>query len=264
MTSPATWKRKPEVIETTPTAALELRRVTAGYGSTVVLRDVSIWVPHGAIVALLGANGAGKTTLLRTASGIVTPSAGSVHITGMDATRMEPNRRAKAGLCLIPEGRGIFRSLTVAENLRLQVPQWATNHSYERVLDVFPVLRRRINQIAGTLSGGEQQMLAMARSYLSSPHVVLLDEVSMGLAPRVVDEIFDALKNLAASGAALLLVEQYVNRALEFADSAVLLNRGEVAFQGPAAGLDMEQVTRGYLGGSSGQLPSQAGEQVGS
>jgi branched-chain amino acid transport system ATP-binding protein len=232
----------------TAPAALELVEVTAGYGSTVVLRNVSLAVPPGSIVALLGPNGAGKTTLLRTASGILVPSAGSIRIAGKEATRLAPNRRTRIGLCLIPEGRGIFRSLTVAENLRLQVPAWQKDKSYERVLDVFPVLRQRLSQIAGTMSGGQQQMLALARSYLSHPHVVLLDEVSMGLAPRVVDEIFEVFRTLAASGTSLLLVEQYVNRALDLADTAVLLNRGQILFQGPASELGQDRVLRGYLG----------------
>jgi branched-chain amino acid transport system ATP-binding protein len=237
-----------EEVTTMQSAALELDGVTSGYGSTVVLRNVSLTIPAGRIVALLGPNGAGKTTLLRTAAGILLPSAGAVRIGGKEATRLAPNRRAKAGLCLIPEGRGIFRSLTVAENLRLQVPAWQRERSYEQVLDVFPVLRERLGQTAGTMSGGQQQMLALARAYLCRPGIVLLDEVSMGLAPRVVDEIFEALRTLAASGTSLLLVEQYVTRALELADAAVLLNRCEIVFQGTVAQLDQDQVMRGYLG----------------
>src|SRR5262245_40802570 len=131
----------------TAPAVLELVGVTAGYGITTVLRDVSLTVPAGKIVALLGPNGVGKTTLLRTASGMVTPSAGSVCIGGKDVTRLAPNRRARAGLCLIPEGSGIFRPLSVAENLRLQIPAWHRDKSYEKVLDVFPVLRARLGQI---------------------------------------------------------------------------------------------------------------------
>ena len=229
-------------------AALELMDVTSGYGPTTVLRKVSLSVPAGHIVALLGPNGAGKTTLLRTASGVVAPSSGSVRIGGTEATRLPPHRRTRAGLCLIPEGRGIFRSLTVADNLRLQVPAWQRDGSYEHVLEVFPVLRERLGQTAGTMSGGQQQMLALARAYVSNPRVVLLDEVSMGLAPRVVDEIFAALQTLAASGASLLLVEQYVNRALALADTAVLLARGEVRFQGPVSELDQDRVLGSYLG----------------
>jgi branched-chain amino acid transport system ATP-binding protein len=228
--------------------ALELVGVSAGYDRSTVLRDVDLTVPAGKIVALLGPNGAGKTTLLRTATGLIKPSTGQVRLAGADVTALAPNRRARAGLCLIPEGRGIFRSLSVQDNLRMQVPTWSSDQSTDRVLELFPVLRTRLSQIAGTMSGGQQQMLALARSYLAEPSVVLLDEVSMGLAPKVVDEIFDTIRNLAATGVALLLVEQYVNRALELADLVVLLNRGTVAFAGRSADLDSEEVLRGYLG----------------
>jgi branched-chain amino acid transport system ATP-binding protein len=227
---------------------LELTGISAGYQRTTVLRDVSLQVPAGKIVALLGPNGAGKTTVLRTATGLLKPSAGTVRIMGADVTGAAPNRRTRAGLCLVPEGRGIFRSLSVRDNLRIQVPTWSKDKSVDRVLDVFPVLRDRLNQTAGTMSGGQQQMLALARSYLSNPSVVLLDEVSMGLAPKMVDQIFAAIRQLASTGVALLLVEQYVNRALELADIVVLLDRGTVAFNGPAAELEQDAVLRGYLG----------------
>jgi branched-chain amino acid transport system ATP-binding protein len=230
------------------TAALELVGVSAGYGRATVLRNIDIRVPAGTIVALLGPNGAGKTTLLRTASGLVKPSAGIVRINGEIRTRATPSRRARAGLCLIPEGRGIFPALTVRENLRIFVPPWAKENSADRAMEVFPLLRERLGQTAGTLSGGQQQMLALARAYLSNPSVVLLDEVSMGLAPKVVDEIFQALSHLASTGVALLLVEQYVTRALEMADQVVLLDRGEVAFTGPRDQLEQDAVLRGYLG----------------
>jgi branched-chain amino acid transport system ATP-binding protein len=231
-----------------PPAALELTGISAGYHKTTVLREVSVTVPAGKIVALLGPNGAGKTTLLNTAAGLLRPSAGSVLIDGVDMTRTPAHRRVRAGLCLVPEGRGIFRGLTVRENFRMQVPAWSKNASLDRVLDVFPVLRDRLGQIAGTMSGGQQQMLALARSYLAQPHVVLLDEVSMGLAPKVVDEIFETLRELAGTGVALLLVEQYVNRAVELSDLVVLLDKGEVGFSGAAAELDLESALRGYFG----------------
>jgi branched-chain amino acid transport system ATP-binding protein len=241
-------------------AALELDRVTAGYDRATVLRDVSLVVPAGKIVALLGPNGAGKTTLLRTATGLLRPTSGTVRINGVDMTRSAPNRRTRAGLCLVPEGRGIFRSLTVRENLRMQIPKWSKDVTVEGVLEVFPILRERLGQTAGTMSGGQQQMLALARSYLSDPRVVLLDEVSMGLAPKVVDEIFEAIEQLAATGAALLLVEQYVNRALKLADVVVLLDRGTVAFQGPPSDLDQDAVLRGYLGLESASAEPSAEE----
>ena len=230
---------------------LGLRAVEARYGNTVVLRDVNLTVSRGQIVALLGPNGAGKTTLLRTASGLLKPSSGTVHVAGKDLTDAPANRHARAGLCLIPEGRGIWRHLTVRENLRLQVPPWSRDGSIDTALDIFPILGRRIRQTAGTLSGGQQQMLALARAFLSNPEVVLLDEVSMGLAPKIVDEIFQALGRLSDGGAALLIVEQYVNRALEMADQVVLLDRGSVSFAGPPSELDESAVLRGYLGTSA-------------
>ncbi len=228
--------------------ALQLQGVQAGYENTTVLRDVDIAVGRGEFVALLGPNGAGKTTLLRTASGLLKPSAGTVHIGGADMTGAAPHKRAQAGLCLIPEGRGVFRNLTVRDNLRMQVPTWMSGKSFEPALEAFPVLRGRVGQLAGTLSGGEQQMLALARAYLSGPEVVLLDEVSMGLAPKVVDEIFETLAQLPATGVAVLLVEQYVTRALQMADQVVLLNRGRVSFNGPPSDLEKDEMLRGYLG----------------
>jgi branched-chain amino acid transport system ATP-binding protein len=234
--------------------ALVLRNVTAGYGRTTVLRDVSLTVPSGRLVALLGPNGAGKTTLLRVASGLLRPAAGEVLLAGENVTRCAPNQRARSGLCLIPEGRGIFRSLTVRDNLRMQVPPWERDTAVDIAVAAFPILGQRLSQVAGSLSGGQQQMLALGRAYLSRPAVVLLDEVSMGLAPRVVDEIFAALASLATTGVALLLVEQYVNRALEMADDVVLLDRGAVTYAGAAGDLDEAAVLRGYLGGDVSTL----------
>ena len=230
---------------------LRVSNITAGYGRSTVLRDVSIDVPPGSIVALLGPNGAGKTTLLRAVAGLLRPVAGAVWLGGAEVTKLAPHQRARAGLCLIPEGRGIFRNLTVRENLRMQVAPGANGTAKdgtERVLTTFPVLRDRLGQTAGTMSGGQQQLLALARCYLTSPRVVMLDEVSMGLAPKVVDEIFSAIVTLASSGVALVLVEQYVNRALELASRAVLLDRGTVAYAGPTRDLDEAAVLRGYLG----------------
>jgi branched-chain amino acid transport system ATP-binding protein len=240
-----------EPLATSAAPVLKLDRISAGYGRATVLRDVSFEVPVGGIVALLGPNGAGKTTLLRTAVGLLRPSAGRIHLRGVDVTHAAPNRRARNGLCLIPEGRGVFRSLTVRDNLRMQITdssKAARRDAVDRAVAAFPVLGQRLGQLAGTMSGGQQQMLALARSYVSNPDVVMLDEVSMGLAPKVVDEIFGVIANLAAQGTALLLVEQYVNRALELADSVVLLDRGSIAFNGPPTELDESAVLRGYFG----------------
>jgi branched-chain amino acid transport system ATP-binding protein len=230
---------------------LELGGITAGYGRTTVLRDVDVSVPAGAVVALLGPNGAGKTTLLRVAAGLLAPSAGRILVGGEDAAGRRPFQRLRQGLCLVPEGRGIFPNLTVRENLQMQVPPWRRGHGYEPALAAFPVLGERLNQAAGTMSGGQQQMLALSRCFLADPKVVLLDEVSMGLAPRIIDEIFAALLTLARSGVSLLLVEQYVSRALHVADQVYLLGRGSVTFSGSPSELDEDELMRRYVGGDA-------------
>jgi branched-chain amino acid transport system ATP-binding protein len=230
--------------------ALELRAVTAGYRATSILHDVSIEVPPSAVVALLGPNGAGKTTTLRVAAGLLRPAGGAVMIDGKEVTRKPPYRRASMGVCLVPEGRGIFRSLTVRENLALQLPPWRRDGTIDPAIEAFPVLGQRLQQVAGSMSGGQQQMLALARAYLSAPRVVLLDEVSMGLAPVVVDQIFESLRALASTGVALVLVEQYVPRALAMADTAYLMARGGIAWTGPASDVDTEALAQAYLGHS--------------
>ena len=227
--------------------SLRLESAWAGYGGTDVLRDVSLTVPAGRVVALLGANGAGKTTLLRACSGLLPPSRGRVELDGVDVTTASTSRLSELGLCHVPEGRAIFPSLTVEENVRLLAPAGQAD-AVDRACEAFPPLGRRLRQVAGTLSGGEQQMLALSRAYLTEPRYVLLDEVSMGLAPIVVDAIFEFLRGLAARGTALLIVEQYVAKALELADIAYLLRRGEVAFCGEPAELDADALARSYLG----------------
>jgi branched-chain amino acid transport system ATP-binding protein len=231
-------------------ALLKLERVVAGYGTTAVLQGVTLEVRPGEVVALLGPNGAGKTTVLRAATGIVHLTSGSVSIAGIDVRTEAPHRRANRGLCLIPEGRGVFKSLSVRENLRLQVPpgEPRPDEAIDGALAVFPALESRMKQLAGHLSGGQQQMLSLARAYVTKPKVILVDEVSMGLAPLVVDEMFAALRNLAASGVAMLIVEQYVSRAMAMADTVVLLSKGTVTYDGPPSGLDEHAVLQGYLG----------------
>jgi branched-chain amino acid transport system ATP-binding protein len=224
----------------------ELHGVSAGYRDGNVLFDVDLAVPDGTTVALLGPNGAGKTTLLRVAAGLLRPRSGSVEFDGVDITGLDPDVRARAGLCLVPEGRGVFPSLTVAENLRLQAGSRQTG--VEPALEAFPILRDRRHQPAGTLSGGQQQMLALARVFLARPRLVLVDEASMGLSPKAVDEIFVALGGLAAAGIALLVVEQYVTRALDLADYVYLLNNGRVTFVGEPSELDSEEVFARYVG----------------
>jgi branched-chain amino acid transport system ATP-binding protein len=229
-------------------AILRVENVMAGYGETVVLRDVTMTVPPASVVALLGPNGAGKTTLLRTISGLIPPMSGRVWLGEEEITRRPTEFVARAGLCHVPEGRGIFPSLTVRENLILQAKRGSERAGIERIAATFPELGRRLGQVAGSLSGGEQQMLALARATLSEPTLVVVDEASLGLAPVLVDRIFETFATITASGTALLIVEQYVPRALEIADTVYLMDRGRVAFAGPADGLDGEELTRRYLG----------------
>jgi branched-chain amino acid transport system ATP-binding protein len=227
---------------------LVLEGVTAGYGGTTVLRDVDLTVPDSSVVALLGPNGAGKTTLLRVASGLLAPWKGRLLIDGEDVTGRPPHELAGRGVCHVPEGRGVFPPLTVAQNLELFSPPGQERESRDRAVEAFPILGDRLNQVAGTMSGGQQQMLALARSYVTNPHVVLLDEVSMGLAPIIVDEIFEFLERMAKQGTALLLVEQYATKALAIADYVYILGRGSVTFAGDAAELEGEDVFQRYLG----------------
>jgi branched-chain amino acid transport system ATP-binding protein len=227
---------------------LELRGVSAGYGGHVVLRDIDLVVPERSVVALLGPNGAGKTTLLKVAAGLLRPAAGSVFFDGEEATAWPPHRLARAGVCYVPEGRGIFRELSVRDNLRLQAPASVDLAAVPRATEAFPVLGQRLGQRAGTLSGGEQQMLALAQAWTTSPKLVLLDEVSLGLAPKLVDDIFGYLRQIAARGTALLLVEQYVSRALELADHVYILKKGRVQFVGEPAQLNDEAILASYLG----------------
>jgi len=227
---------------------LELRRISAGYGSQTVLRDVDLTVPDRSVVALLGPNGAGKTTLLKVAAGLLRASAGQLLLDGQDATGWPPHRLSQDGLCYVPEGRGIFRELSVRENLRLQAPPGIDREAVEMATEAFPVLGRRLGQRAGTLSGGEQQMLALAHAWLSKPKLVLVDEVSLGLAPKLVDQIFDYLRQITDQGVALLLVEQYVSRALDLADYVYILKKGRIQLVAEPAQLNDEDILASYLG----------------
>jgi branched-chain amino acid transport system ATP-binding protein len=201
------------------------------------------------VVALLGPNGAGKTTLLRVASGLLRPVSGRVLLDGQDVTHATPHALCAKGICHVPEGRGIFPSLSVRDNLVLLSKPGTEKQAAERAVSAFPRLGERLSQLAGTLSGGEQQMLALARTYIQNPRIVLLDEVSMGLAPTIVDEIFEFLRLLAAQGSSLLLVEQYVTRALEAADFVFLMNRGQIAFAGETGEVDVDALAAEYVGG---------------
>jgi branched-chain amino acid transport system ATP-binding protein len=227
---------------------LEIEHLRAGYGDTMVLRDVSLSVPDGSVVALLGPNGAGKTTLLRAASGLIKPMGGRVLLEGEDVTGRKPYEMARRGLCHLPEGRGIFPSLTVRDNLVLQSPKGEEEASIDKAVSVFPAIGSRLRQVAGSLSGGEQQMLALVRTYLVNPKLVVVDEASLGLAPMLVDRIFETLREIVRNGVSLLIVEQYVTRALDLSDFAYLLNRGEVVFSGRADELEGDEVFERYLG----------------
>jgi len=228
---------------------LQLSGITGGYGSTTVLRDVSFSVPRGSVVALLGPNGAGKSTTMRMASGLLRPQQGRITLEGKDVTRATPSRRARLGVCHVMEGRSIFPSLTVRENLRLQAPgHTSTSEVLDRTEQAFPHLAQRRKQIAGTLSGGEQQMLALMRAYLAKPKVVLVDEASLGLAPVIVDQIFDFLSRLAREGVSLLIVEQYAERVLAIATTVYLLNQGEIVHSGPSEALDETKIFDLYSG----------------
>lgn len=226
--------------------SLVITQAVAGYGGAPVLREVSIEVSPGSFVALLGPNGAGKTTLLRACAGLLDLRRGSIELDGDDITGWSPGRRSSAGLCLIPDGRAVFPSMTVRENLRLFSPGSA-DEAVDVAVQAFAPLERLLDRVAGTLSGGEQQMVAMTRAFLVRPRYVLIDEPSMGLAPLIVDQIFAALTEIAATGAAVLLVEQYAQKALAMADDVYVLNRGAVVWSGEAASVDSDALAGSYL-----------------
>jgi len=231
----------------TPAPALELESVSSGYGRTTVIRNINLSVPASGVTALLGANGVGKTTTLSTASGRIKPSRGRILLNGDDITRLPAWRRAQLGLCHIPEGRAIFRSLTVRDNLELQAPSGVAP-AIDEAVAAFPVLGRRIRQTAGTLSGGEQQMLALARTFVNDPKVILVDEASLGLAPLVVDAMFEFLMTMRDRGASLLIVDQFVSRALSLANRVYILSLGEIVFSGTSAELARGEVFERYFG----------------
>jgi branched-chain amino acid transport system ATP-binding protein len=230
--------------------ALELKSVDASYGEMKVLFGVNLLVPTGSVVALLGANGAGKSTTLRVAAGLLRPGAGQLLLHGNDVTGARPRALSRRGLCLIPEGRGIFPNLTVRENLVIHTHlrgRRAMAQVEERAFSTFPILSNRAGQVAGTLSGGEQQMLALSRALTTEPSVLLLDEISMGLAPLIVEELFDVVRQMAATGVTIVLVEQLVDDALQIADYVVLLNQGIVTGVGQPADIN-ERIAASYLG----------------
>ncbi len=230
---------------------LDVSRLRSGYGRTEVLHGVDVRVPAGKAVVLLGPNGAGKSTLLRTIAGLVPTRAGTITLKGESMERRPAHRRAQHGICLIPEGRGIFRRLTVRENLLMHAGRRSLNEAIDRSVGRFPKLGQRLSQQAGTLSGGEQQMLALARALIQDPQVVLADELSVGLAPVVVDEILEAIAVLESEGRSMLLVEQYVERAVELADYVYIMNKGTVVFVGEPAQCASGAVFERYLGSAA-------------
>jgi len=234
-------------------ALLEVQALAAGYDGVPVLHDVSLTVAAEAITVVVGANGAGKTTLLRAISGIVRPSSGSVQVNGTAVERRRAHDIVRLGIAHVPEGRRIFARLTVAENLRLGGYIVGDRQTFERtkarVVELFPILRDRETQRAGTLSGGEQQMLAIGRALMSAPQLLLLDEPTLGIAPLLVAKLFDAIKRLPELGTAVLLVEQNVREALEIAASAYVLQTGRVVLTGQGRELlGSDLVRQAYLG----------------
>ena len=231
---------------------LEVRNIAAGYGEVEVLHGVSLDVKEGEIVALLGSNGAGKSTLNNTVSGIVPSSAGSVSFDGWEVSGASSDEIVDKGIIQVPEGRRVFPNMTVKENLELGAYRRAKARraqNMDRVTDVFPKLRERFGQLAGTLSGGEQQMLAIGRGLMAEPKLLILDEPSLGLSPLLVEEMFTLIRRLHEDGLAMLLVEQNVVQSLEIADRAYVLENGEVTLEGPAGELmEHEGLKRSYLG----------------
>lgn len=232
-------------------ALLQLAGVHVRYGAVPALRGVSLEVRQGEIVALLGANGAGKTTTLRTVSGLVHPSAGTVVFAGDDISRLPPHAVVSLGVCQVPEGRRIFPRMSVVENLEIgaYLRRGNLQADLDRVFSLFPVLHERRRQPGGTLSGGEQQMLAIGRSLMSQPRLLLLDEPSMGLAPLVVEAIFDIIEQICSAGTTILLVEQNAAQALQVADRGYVLENGTVVMADNASTLlSDDRVRAAYLG----------------
>jgi branched-chain amino acid transport system ATP-binding protein len=237
---------------------LTITELVAGYGKVQVLHGISIEVPKGKVVTLIGSNGAGKTTTMRAISGMIKPSGGQISLNGARIDGLESYHIAKRGLAHSPEGRRVFATMSVTDNLMLGAfarltgsrPKGDVKADLERALELFPRLKERREQLAGTLSGGEQQMLAMARAAMLNPDIVLLDEPSMGLAPILVEEVFRIIARLKAEGVTMLLVEQFAAAALKVADYGYVLENGKIAVHGPADKLMNDPAVKAaYLGG---------------
>jgi len=237
---------------------LKIKNLSAGYGKVQVLHGISIDVPRGQVVTLIGSNGAGKTTTMRAVSGMIAPTGGEISLNGQRIDGKEPFHIARLGLAHSPEGRRVFATMTVSDNLLLGAfprmtgarPRGDVAKDLERAMELFPRLKERRQQLAGTLSGGEQQMLAMARAVMLNPDVVLLDEPSMGLAPILVEEVFRIIARLKSEGVTMLLVEQFAAAALAVADYGYVLENGRINVHGPAEKLRNDPAVKAaYLGG---------------
>jgi branched-chain amino acid transport system ATP-binding protein len=232
---------------------LKIETLNVFYGDIHVLWDIDLEVKKGEAVALIGSNGAGKTTLFKTISGLLMPRSGSIKFLGEDISQMPCFKRVEKGIVHVPEGRRLFPNLTVLENLKLGA-YTATSRKYlkdniEKVYNLFPILKERKNQLAGTLSGGEQQMVAIGRALISRPKIMIFDEPSLGLAPKVVDTIYKVLENLRNEGLTILFAEQYVTRALNFADRAYVMEKGRIILHGTTEELQKNPAIRkAYLG----------------
>lgn len=232
---------------------IEISKIIAGYGANPVLQEVDLEVRQGDLVAVIGPNGAGKTTLLRTISGLVRPMSGTITMEGKDLSRMDPDEIVGMGIIHVPEGRMVLTRMTVRENLMLgafkRSDDAAVKRDFDHAVAMFPILGERIGQMAGTLSGGEQQMLAIARGLMGAPKLLMLDEPSLGIAPILVRTIFKAIKDIQEAGVTILMVEQNATKALAAADRAYALDLGSVTASGPAdALLQDERVRQAYLG----------------
>jgi len=234
---------------TTTPPVLEVRNLSVRYGLAQALFDVTFDIPANSALAVLGPNGAGKSTLARAVSGLVPSTSGSVVLEGRDITKESPTAIRRAGMIHLPEGRGIFPGLSVLENLRMAtvLDRRERNSALERAFEIFPVLGERRRQTAGTLSGGEQQMLSLARALMVSPRLIIADEMSLGLAPKLVDVVFESLERARSAGVSVLMIEQFASRALAFADNCLILQRGTAAWFG-AADAAGDELLRRYLG----------------
>jgi branched-chain amino acid transport system ATP-binding protein len=243
------------VPEPAPVPTLQLVNVYAGYGPFRAIFDVSLSVERGSVLALLGSNGAGKTTIARVCSGLIVPTAGAVLLEGEDMTKSRPSVYARRGVVHAPEGRSVFASLTVEENLELTFRRSRGRAGVRGALDeayaLFPRIGERRTQLAGTLSGGEQRMLSLARVLVEKPRLLIADELSLGLAPIIVDEVYRTLETIRDAGTTLLIVEQHVHHALAIADEAVVLLKGEVAYSGPVS--ELGDLQNRLLGGGDGE-----------